>query len=256
MSAGSYKFPFSIPLPADISDSALGPNKYHSYQVDAIIKRPYIKDVVVSQPLQIYKFSTELENPDLIPYVSPVRARTHFPHQPSKLTTTQTEDNRPEHGIHRRITIPTPNIPFGCVFPVDISLWTPEKDTTLETITLQVIEKHNLRIDATASQSALYNIHTIRSARSLTLISKTFDFTSDPNTEWHVCKMIRLPQALDKCSQTITTKTVKIEHCLVVTAKFRVDGRTVEVCLYLLSSFKLPELTRCRSRKRCRFRFI
>jgi len=76
MAAGNYKFPFSIPLPADIPDSALGLNNYHSYQVDAIIKRPYIKAVVVSRPLQIYKFTPELENPAPTPYISPVRPKT------------------------------------------------------------------------------------------------------------------------------------------------------------------------------------
>jgi hypothetical protein len=73
MAAGNYKFPFSIPLPADISDSSFGPKKYHTYQVDAVIKRPYLKDIEISQPLQIYKFSSELESPESIPYISPVR---------------------------------------------------------------------------------------------------------------------------------------------------------------------------------------
>lgn len=79
MAAGNYTYPFSIPLPADISDSSLGPNKYHTYQIDAVIKRPYLKDIVISQPLQIYKFSSELENPDSIPYVSPVPSNTFPP---------------------------------------------------------------------------------------------------------------------------------------------------------------------------------
>lgn len=149
----------------------------------------------------------------------------------NQLIVSQTEEDCPTHGIQHRISIPSPNIPFGCVFPVDISLWTPEKDITLDTITIQVIEKHNLHVDATAAQSARYNIYTIRSARSHTLVSKTFEFTeSDPNKEWHLTKMTRLPQALDKCSQTISTRALKIEHFLVVTAKFRDDGRTIEVC--------------------------
>ncbi|KAJ5147636.1 hypothetical protein N7526_000988 [Penicillium atrosanguineum] len=210
MAAGNYKFPFSIPLPADISDSSFGPNKYHTYQVDAVINRPYLKDIVISQPLQIYKYSSELENPDSIPYVSP------------------TEESQTEHahGLNHRITLPSNQIPFGSVFPVNIALWTgSEKQTTLSKITIEVIEKHNLKIDATAAQSARYNIHTIRSARSHTLVSKKFDFEESPNTDWRVCKMIRLPQALDEASQSISTKTIKIEHILAVRAEFRsVDG--------------------------------
>lgn len=117
------------------------------------------------------------------------------------------------------------------------------KDTTLSKITIEVIEKHNLNIDATAAQSARYNIHTIRSARSHTLVSKTFDFAEGPNTEWRVCKMVGLPQALDKASQSINTKTIKIEHFLVVRAEFRGGdsdgGRDVEVFNFSFPFFPL-----------------
>jgi hypothetical protein len=148
----------------------------------------------------------------------------------------QTEESTPEHGLIHRITLPSNRIPFGSTFPVNISLSTAsEKDTTLSKITIEVIERHNLKLDATAAQSARYNIHTIRSTRSHTLVSKTFDFTEGPNTEWRVCKMVGLPQALDKASHSINTKTIKIEHFLVVRMEFRGScdgGRDVEVFIF------------------------
>lgn len=53
--------------------------------------------------------------------------------------------------------------------------------------------------------------------------------------------MIRLPQALDKASQSINTKTIKIEHVLVVKAVFRSgdgnEGSAVEVFCFPLHLF-------------------
>ncbi|KAJ5677370.1 uncharacterized protein N7477_003003 [Penicillium maclennaniae] len=214
MAAGDYKYPFSIPLPADISDSSLGPNKYHTYKVEAVIKRPYLKDIVISQPVQIYKFNSELENPDSIPYIY------------------LREESQTEHGqgLNSRIILPSRYIPFGSAFPVNVTLWTGSgKETTLSKITIEVIEKHNLKVDATAAQSARYNIHTIHSARSYTLVSKMLEFADSPKTDWNICKMMRLPQALDKASQSINTKAIKIEHVLVVKAEFRSDDGNNEI---------------------------
>lgn len=54
--AGNYTFLFDIPLPNNAIETATGPeHKYHTYQVEAIVKRCYGKDLVLSQPLRIYR---------------------------------------------------------------------------------------------------------------------------------------------------------------------------------------------------------
>ncbi|RJE27620.1 hypothetical protein PHISCL_00045 [Aspergillus sclerotialis] len=39
--------------------------------------------------------------------------------------------------------------------------------------------------------------------------------------EWRLNKLVRLPRSLDSCSQTISTKPIKITHALVITAEFQ-----------------------------------
>jgi hypothetical protein len=55
--------------------------------------------------------------------------------------------------------------------------------------------------------------------------------------------MVGLPQALDKASQSINTKTIKIEHFLVVRVEFRGgdsdEGRDVEVFNFSFLFFPL-----------------
>ena len=54
--AGYYEFLFDVPLSSNIMETVTGSeHNYHTYQVDAIIERRYWKDIVVSQPLSIYK---------------------------------------------------------------------------------------------------------------------------------------------------------------------------------------------------------
>lgn len=54
--AGNYAFLFDVPLPTNATETATGPeHKYHTYQVEAILKRCYGKDMVLSQPLRVYK---------------------------------------------------------------------------------------------------------------------------------------------------------------------------------------------------------
>ena len=54
--AGNYTFLFDIPLPTNATETATGPeHKYHTYQVEAIVKRCYGKDMILSQPLRVYR---------------------------------------------------------------------------------------------------------------------------------------------------------------------------------------------------------
>lgn len=59
--AGDYEFPFSIPLNRNMLETIPGPEtNYHSYQVHAMIERRLNRNLVVSEPLRIYKrFSVE-----------------------------------------------------------------------------------------------------------------------------------------------------------------------------------------------------
>lgn len=58
-----------------------------------------------------------------------------------------------------------------------------------------------------------------------------FEFTDGFTDEWFVSEMLQLPDDLGLCSQSISTKTVKISHVLGVKADFRdSDGNFFEVC--------------------------
>lgn len=101
------------------------------------------------------------------------------------------------------------------------------KDIKLNAVTIKVIEKQTVRLEATASESVRHNIHFITEAHSQTVFSETLDFAQgyqsleeDSDIEWRFMQPVCLPKRLDLCSQSISTKHIKISHELVVTAQF------------------------------------
>jgi hypothetical protein len=108
------------------------------------------------------------------------------------------------------------------------------KTTKLKTVAIKVIEKQTARLEATASESVRHNIHFLTAAHSQTVFSESIDFTqessgpendSDTGIEWRFTKQVRLPQNLNDCSQSISTKHIKISHELVLTAQFDEAGQ-------------------------------
>ncbi|RAL16606.1 uncharacterized protein BO97DRAFT_420908 [Aspergillus homomorphus CBS 101889] len=212
--AGDYEFLFDIPLPSDLYETSIGPeHNYHTYQLGAIIERRYRRDIVVSQALSIYRL------PDMDP--------SHL-YADSPLTI----GGESEQGIEHSTSIPSSAIPFGSIVSVECGFKVPSKDVKLSAITLEVIENHHLRLEATATQAAL-NILNINSSRTYTLFKVTrsptqqSELVSCTGTEWFISPTVCLPRSLALCSQSVRTKTITITHSLVVTAEFHNDNGQV-----------------------------
>lgn len=101
------------------------------------------------------------------------------------------------------------------------------KYAKLNTVTTKVIEKQTARMDATAAESARYNMRFITAAQTQTVFSKTIDFSGEEppvdgsDIEWRFTTPVSLPQSLDACSQSMSTGHIKITHQLSITAEFR-----------------------------------
>ncbi|KAJ6181363.1 hypothetical protein N7485_000005 [Penicillium canescens] len=221
MPAGDHTFLFDILLPSKIFETVTGPkHQYHTYRVEAVVERLLKADFVVSQPIRIYQIP-DFESSYLRPYL-PLTVEGHS-----------------SQDIRYYISIIDRNVPFGCTFPVECWFSPLSKHTKLNTVTIKVVENHAVRLEATASELMRHNIHFLTSAQNHTIFSKTINFDSgDESTlnefsenEWRFHTQVCLPQDLDACSQSISTKHIKITHEAVVAAEFRDDagGLTVEI---------------------------
>lgn len=57
MPAGYYEFPFAIPLSGLRFDTLVGPkHEYYTYRVEVTVQRWMWRDLVVSQPVRIYRY--------------------------------------------------------------------------------------------------------------------------------------------------------------------------------------------------------
>ncbi|OQD69631.1 hypothetical protein PENPOL_c002G02279 [Penicillium polonicum] len=227
MPAGDHAFLFDIPLPSKVFDTATGPNhQYHTYRVEAIIERRLKSDFVVSQPVRIYQVS-DLETSYLTP---------HCP---------LTLEGHSDENIQYCLSITDRNVPFGCTFPVECWFAPLLKYAKLNTVTIKVIEKQTARLDATAAESAQHNMRFITAAQSQTVFSKTIDFSRDESVdddseiEWRFTTPVSLPQCLDACSQSMSTKPLKIIHELSITAEFRNEAGDVAAVITEVMPFKI-----------------
>ncbi|CRL24674.1 Arrestin-like, N-terminal [Penicillium camemberti] len=228
MPAGDHAFLFDIPLPSKVFDTATGANhQYHTYRVEAIIERRLKSDFVISQPVRIYQVS-DLETSYL---------RPHCP---------LTLEGHSDENIQYCLSITDRNVPFGCTFPVECwfaPLW---KYAKLSTVTVKVIEKQTARLDATAAESAQHNMRFITAAQSQTIFSKTVDFSRDESPvgddseiEWRFTTPVSLPQSLDACSQSISTKHLKITHEISILAEFHNEAGDVIGVITEVMPFKI-----------------
>jgi hypothetical protein len=100
------------------------------------------------------------------------------------------------------------------------------KYAELNTVTTKVIEKRTARMEATAAESVRHNMRFITAAHTQTVFSKTIDFSREESPvdgsdiEWRFTTPISLPQSLDACSQSMSTRPIKIIHELSITAEF------------------------------------
>ncbi|CAG7930963.1 unnamed protein product [Penicillium olsonii] len=209
MPSGDHAFLFDIPLPCKLLDTVTGPkHQFHTYQVEVVIERRLKSDLVISQPIRIYHVSD---------------FNSSYQRQFCPLTL----EGHTDKGVQYCVSINDRNLPFGCSFPVECWFAPLSKETKLTTVTIKVIEKQTVRLEATAAESVRHNIHFLTEAHSQTVFANSFDFTheaqnpeDDSDIEWRFTKPVSLPKSLNACSQSISNKFIKITHELVVTAQF------------------------------------
>lgn len=109
------------------------------------------------------------------------------------------------------------------------------KYAKLSTVTIKVIEKQTARLEATAAESVQQNMRFITAAQTQTVFSKNIDFSHENESpvddlsevEWRFTTSVSLPQSLDACSQSISTRHIKIAHELSINAEFRDEAGDV-----------------------------
>ena len=139
--------------------------------------------------------------------------------------------------------LPDSNIPFASRFPVKCFFTPLSKSLQLDTVKLLVMERHVLRVDATAAESALHNISTIATSRTSTIFQSehtSFDQTSgllategdEPPAEWSLSLPVQLPESFDLASQSVLAGIINISHRVVVKAQFRdtENNANITVC--------------------------
>ncbi|KAJ5520929.1 hypothetical protein N7463_001382 [Penicillium fimorum] len=229
MPAGDHAFFFNFPLPSKILDTVTGANnQYHTYRVELVIERRLKSDFVVSQPVRIYQ-------------VSDFETRYLRPHWPLTL------EGHSSQNIQYRLSITDRKVPFGCKFPVECWFAPLLKYATLNTVTIKVVEKQTARLDATAAESARHNVRFITAAQTQTVSSKTIDFSQGDESpgdglseiEWRFTTPVSLPESLDACSQSISTRHIKISHELSITAEFRDEAGNTTAVITQVMPFKI-----------------
>ncbi|KAJ5971382.1 uncharacterized protein N7479_001300 [Penicillium vulpinum] len=229
MPTGDHTFLFDIPLPSKMFDTVTGANnQYHTYRVEAVIERRLKSDFVVSRPLRIYQVS-DLETSHL--------------RSPCPLTL----QGHSNENIQYSLSITDRNVPFGSTFPVECWFAPLLKYAKLNTVTIKVIEKQTARLEATAAESVRQNLRFITAAQTQTVFSKTINFSHRDEApaddiseiEWRFTAPVSLPQSLDACSQSISTRHIKISHELSITAQFHDETGGVTTAMTEVMPFKI-----------------
>ncbi|KAL5363177.1 hypothetical protein BJX96DRAFT_186630 [Aspergillus floccosus] len=208
--AGDYQFPFEISLDGSLFETIVGPrHQYHSYELYGIIERRLSRDIVVSQPVRIYNPGA-VEMNDIV------------------MSASSSIENQWDNKVHYKVSLPETNIPFASTFPVQFFVAPLSKDLRLGALTIQVIEKHELKIRAPASYSVQYNVNFLTSAREHLVFSERYDGPGDYTTqegafeiEWTAEKQVCLPRILDTVTQQVKTHNIKIYHVLAFTIELR-----------------------------------
>lgn len=105
------------------------------------------------------------------------------------------------------------------------------KNLKLDIVSISILEKHNLRVDATAAESAMHNTHTITTSNTSTIFQfeyNHFDQTPEisatgasmPSSEWSLSLPVQLPESFSLASQSVSTRVIQVTHDMVIQAKF------------------------------------
>ncbi|KAE8414611.1 hypothetical protein BDV36DRAFT_264849 [Aspergillus pseudocaelatus] len=190
-----------------------GGSNYHTYRVHAIIERRLNRNIIVSQPIRIYKsFSLEESVNRMLPL--------------------NTIDKQWDDVAQYSVSIPDVNIPFGATFPVKVQVAPLSKGIRLKALTVDVVEQHELKISAPASYSAQFNVRFLSSKQEHVIFSERHNLddcmapeSERSDLEWCTTKVISLPQDLEACTQDVSLNTIKIKHQLVFTVELLGVGK-------------------------------
>lgn len=102
------------------------------------------------------------------------------------------------------------------------------KGVRLSTVAIAVVERHSLRLTPTAAESVMYNLCTLTSSRICTVFTEEHKFPLGslaleediPAAEWSRDFQVRLPDRFDAGSQSVSMKSIKITHEVVIKAEF------------------------------------
>lgn len=158
----------------------------------------------------------------------------------------QAIERQSDYGLHYCISLPDSNIPFASKFPVKCSFIPLSKNLRLETVSIFVVEKHNLQVDATAAESALHNVLKITTSGTSVISQSEYNYhhqtvgvspTEDDTSsgEWNLSLPVQLPESFSLASQSMCTRAIQIAHYLVVKVVLQNTGMhtPVTVCDHL-----------------------
>lgn len=119
------------------------------------------------------------------------------------------------------------------------------KSLAVTSITVRVIEKHELSLPATAAESVQYSTYFITSNESHVIFEEKHDFSvvdgaisSEKDADVQQISMpVRLPSEPGACSQSFSSRKIKISHVLLVTIEC-IDG-SGECVKMVCPSFRL-----------------
>ncbi|KAL4876543.1 hypothetical protein BJY04DRAFT_199861 [Aspergillus karnatakaensis] len=215
---GDYEFAFAIALPRVALDTLVGPgHEYHSYAVEVVIQRSgFLKrDLVVSENLRIYKL--------------------HGPER-SMGRGSQAVEGYSDKGMQYHISVPDTAVPHGSSFPVEGWFVPQTKGIILASVTVKVVESHDLKFEATAAEAGLYDMPFVTWNAYHVIFEKSVGVGScrdgGMGTIIDICQIsvpVQLPRQAEACSQSYSSNNIKIEHCLLLTAEvLGADGKYLE----------------------------
>ncbi|KAL2789352.1 hypothetical protein BJX66DRAFT_339345 [Aspergillus keveii] len=204
--AGNYEFPIEISLKNAQLETLTGPgHEYHTYTVEVIVERRIQWDLVVSKPLMMYQWRAN---------------------GVSVMTEKAIEDNT-NQDIQYHISIPDPLVRHGSVFPVECWVEPLSEDITVSSITIRLHEKHDLRFNATAAESMKYDTNFITWHHDYVILKERHDISQQIITGLEekqeiqqITIPVQLPGKSDACSQSFSSRSIKIEHFLVVEVEY------------------------------------
>ncbi|KAL4749785.1 hypothetical protein BDW72DRAFT_204451 [Aspergillus terricola var. indicus] len=201
MSKGDYEFLFEIPLSGALYDTLTGPkHEYHAYRVEVSVDRWMWPNLVISQPLRVYRYPN-----------------TNQQEQAVKSCSNQ--------GLGYHLSIPDTLVPHGSAFPVECWFRLSE-GVVVSGLTIRVIERHRLCFTATAIQAAQYDIHCTTSDAHHVIVEETYSYEDrlmlpEDMKVQQISVPVRLPTSDGACSQSYSSRNIQIEHVLAIEAESR-----------------------------------